>query len=265
MRAIVFDLDGVIYQGDTAIEGAVETIAWVRAQGIPHLFLTNTSSRPRTEQCRKLAGIDIAIEPEQILSPPAAAARWLRAQAAGPVALFVPPATQAEFAGLPRWDGDVKQTVGAVVIGDLAEAWTFARLNQAFQLLMARPAPHLVALGMTRYWRTAAGLQLDAGPFVSALQYASGIEPTVTGKPAQAFFRTAAETLDLAPRDLLMVGDDIRGDVQGAQRAGLRAALVRTGKFQPQDLESGIQPEAVLDSVAEVPGWWSRQSGTRTE
>lgn len=260
MRAIVFDLDGVIYQGDEAIEGAAETVAWVRAQGIPHLFLTNTSSRPRSDLCGKLAGMQIAIEPEHILSPPAAAARWLRAQAATPVALFVPPATQAEFAGLELWHGDMQQTVAAVVIGDLAEAWTFARLNQAFQLLMARPAPHLVALGMTRYWRTAAGLQLDAGPFVSALQYATGIEPTVTGKPAQAFFSAAAETLNMAPHDLLMVGDDIRGDVQGAQRAGLRAALVRTGKFQPQDLESGIRPEVVLDSVADLPGWWSRQS-----
>jgi ribonucleotide monophosphatase NagD (HAD superfamily) len=53
-----------------------------------------------------------------------------------------------------------------------------------------------------------------------------------------------------------MVGDDIRGDVQGAQHAGLCAALVRTGKFQPQDLESGVEPEVVLDSVASLPAWW---------
>ena len=260
MRAIVFDLDGVIYQGDQAIEGAAETIAWVRAQGIPHLFLTNTSSRPRSALCAKLAGMNIAVEPEHILSPPAAAARWLHAQTAGPVALFVPQATQAEFAGLPLWEGDMRQSVAAVVIGDLGQAWTFQRLNQAFQLLMIRPAPHLVALGMTRYWRTAEGLQLDAGPFVSALQYATGIEPTVTGKPAQTFFLAAAETLGSEPRELLMVGDDIRGDVQGAQRAGLRAVLVRTGKFQPQDLQSGIRPDAVLESVGAVPAWWRSQS-----
>ena len=256
MHAILFDLDGVIYQGDQPIEGAADVIAWIRGEAIPHLFLTNTSSRPRSELCRKLGGMGIAIDPEQIISPPAAAARWLRAQSAGPVALFVPPATQTEFAGLPRWNGDSNQAVGAVVIGDLAEAWTFARLNQAFQLLMASPAPRLVALGMTRYWRTPAGLQLDAGPFVSALQYAAGIEPVVTGKPARGFFLAAAETLGIPPDQLLMVGDDIRGDVQGAQKAGMRAALVKTGKFQPQDLESGVQPDVVLDSVASLPAWW---------
>lgn len=260
MRAILFDLDGVIYQGDKPIDGAAEAIAWARAQGIAHLFLTNTSSRPRTELCRKLAGMGIAMDSGHILSPPVAAARWLRAQVAGPIALFVPPATRAEFDGLPLWNGDISQAVGAVVIGDLAEAWTFARLNQAFQLLMSKPAPRLVALGMTRYWRAPAGLQLDAGAFVSALQYASGIEPVVTGKPASAFFLAAAETLQLAPHQLLMVGDDIRGDVQGAQQAGLQAALVRTGKFQPQDLECGVKPDAVLDSVAGLPAWWEHQS-----
>jgi HAD superfamily hydrolase (TIGR01458 family) len=256
MRAILFDLDGVIYQGGQPIEGAADVIAWIRAEAIPHLFLTNTSSRPRSELCRKLDGMGIAIDPDQILSPPAAAARWLRAQSAGPVALFVPPATQTEFAGLPRWSGAGDQAVGAVVIGDLAEAWTFARLNQAFQLLMVSPAPRLVALGMTRYWRTPTGLQLDAGPFVSALQYATGIEPVVTGKPARAFFLSAADMLGLAPDQLLMVGDDIRGDVQGAQHAGLRAALVKTGKFQLQDLDSGVQPDVVLESVASLPAWW---------
>jgi phospholysine phosphohistidine inorganic pyrophosphate phosphatase len=258
MRAILFDLDGVIYQGDQPIDGAADVIAWVRREAIPHLFITNTSSRPRSELCRKLDGMSIAIDPEQILCPPAAAARWLSAHTAGPVALFVPPATQTEFAGLPLWDGDIRQAVAAVVIGDLAGAWTFARLNQAFQLLMGRPAPRLVALGMTRYWRTSGGLQRDAGPFVSALQYATGIEPVVTGKPAPAFFLTAAEMLGLIPDQLLMVGDDIRGDVQGAQHAGLGAALVRTGKFQPQDLESGVQPEVVLDSVASLPAWWRK-------
>ena len=79
MRAILFDLDGVIYQGEQPIEGAADVIAWVRGEAIPHLFLTNTSSRPRAELCRKLGGMGIAIDPEQILSPPAAAARWLRA------------------------------------------------------------------------------------------------------------------------------------------------------------------------------------------
>ncbi|MGH9593145.1 MAG: HAD hydrolase-like protein [Bryobacteraceae bacterium] len=52
------------------------------------------------------------------------------------------------------------------------------------------------------------------------------------------------------------MGDDIDIDVGGAQRAGLRGALVRTGKFRPANLDSSVKPEAVLDSIAALPGWW---------
>ncbi|MFW6021554.1 MAG: HAD hydrolase-like protein, partial [Guyparkeria sp.] len=59
----------------------------------------------------------------------------------------------------------------------------------------------------------------------------------------------------------LMVGDDIVGDIDGARRAGLRALQVRTGKFRPDDLEQGITPDGVLDSIADLPDWWERESG----
>jgi phospholysine phosphohistidine inorganic pyrophosphate phosphatase len=256
MRGILFDLDGVIYEGETLIAGAGDVLAWAHAQGIPYLFLTNTSSRPRSALCSKLSGLGIEAQPGQILSPPAAAASWLRREVDGAVALFVPESTRSEFEGLSLWSGAPQARVGAVVVGDLGADWTFERLNLAFRLLMASPAPRLVALGMTRYWATSDGLQLDAGPFVKALQYASGVEPLVLGKPARAFFDSAARQLGIEPGELLMIGDDIRGDIEGGQRAGLRTALVKTGKFQSADLDSGVRPDAVLDSVAKLPQWW---------
>jgi ribonucleotide monophosphatase NagD (HAD superfamily) len=54
-----------------------------------------------------------------------------------------------------------------------------------------------------------------------------------------------------------MVGDDVRTDVGGAQRAGLAGVLVRTGKFAPSDLDGDVVPDAVLDSVADLPAWWA--------
>jgi ribonucleotide monophosphatase NagD (HAD superfamily) len=56
-----------------------------------------------------------------------------------------------------------------------------------------------------------------------------------------------------------MIGDDIRGDIDGAQAAGIKTVLVRTGKFRPADLEQGITPYAILDSVAALPAWWCTQ------
>ncbi len=258
MKAILFDLDGVFYQGERAIPGATETLAWVRAQQIPHLFVTNTTSRPRRLIVQKLARMGIEISPDEILSPPVAAADWLRSHQPGPLALFVPEATREEFADLPLLESQAESGAGAVVIGDLGQGWDFATLNRAFRLLMAEPRPQLIALGMTRYWRAEDGLRLDAAPFVVALEHAADIQALVLGKPAAPFFQAALARLGHAAADTLMLGDDIIGDIQGAQHAGLHGLLVRTGKFRPADLERGVQPDGVIDSIAELSGWWGR-------
>jgi HAD superfamily hydrolase (TIGR01458 family) len=149
-----------------------------------------------------------------------------------------------------------------VILGDLGSGWDFATLNRAFRLLMAEPRPRLIALGMTRYWRAADGLRLDCAPYVMALRHATGIEPVVLGKPAGPFFEAALRTVGAAADQTLMIGDDIRGDVGGAQRAGVRGLLVRTGKFLPDDLRGDIRPDGVLDSIADLPAWWeARRAG----
>ena len=80
--------------------------------------------------------------------------------------------------------------------------------------------------------------------------------PIVTGKPAPAFFNTALAMLGMEAQPTVMIGDEIRGDFDGAQRAGLRAVLMRTGKFRDKDLSQGIEPDAVLGSLEELPDWY---------
>ena len=260
MGGILFDLDGVLYLGREPLPGAAEVIRWVQGEGIPHLYLTNTTSRPRAALVDKLAAMGIDIEADQLLTPAVAALQWLRREAPGPPALFVPEATAAEFAACGPLPEEAVSGAAAVVVGDLGAGWSFNRLNRAFRLLMQDPPPALVALGMTRYWRAEDGLRLDTGPFVQALSYASGRTPVVMGKPAPAFFQAAAGLLDLPTTELVMIGDDIRGDIEGAQNAGIPGLLVRTGKFSPGDLKLGVKPAAVLDSVAALPDWWRTQT-----
>jgi HAD superfamily hydrolase (TIGR01458 family) len=249
MSGILFDLDGVLYLGGEPLPGAAEVIRWVQGEGVPHLYLTNTTSRPRAALVDKLAAMDMAIDAEQLLTPAVAALQWLGREAPGPPALFVPEATAVEFAACGPLPDEAESGAAAVVVGDLGAGWDFDRLNRAFRLLMQDPPPALVALGMTRYWRAEDGLRLNTGPFVQALSYASGRTPVVMGKPAAPFFQAAAEMLGLPPTELVMIGDDIRGDIEGAQNAG-------TGKFSPGDLELGVKPAAVLESVATLPDWW---------
>lgn len=254
---MLLDLDGVVYVGDEPVPGAAATVAWLAREGVPHCFLTNTTSRPRQAILDKLADLGVSAQTDQLLTPAVAAVSWLRRHDLTRPAVFAPEATAAEFAGLEPLPEDVEHGAGAVVIGDLGEGWDFATLNRALRLLMSDTSIPLVALGMTRYWRAEDGLRLDAGAFVRALEYAAGRTAVVLGKPDPAFFGAAVETLGAETEEVVMVGDDIRTDVGGAQRAGLTGVLVRTGKFSESDLGGEVTPDAVLDSLADLPRWWA--------
>lgn len=108
--------------------------------------------------------------------------------------------------------------------------------------------------GLPVRWQTGHGLVLDAGAFVAALEYATGREATIVGKPSPAFFRAAAESMGVDLPDMAVVGDDITTDVAGAQACGAAAVLVRTGKFREGDLSGGSpKPDVVLESLASLP------------
>jgi HAD-superfamily subfamily IIA hydrolase, TIGR01458 len=258
MKGVLIDLDGVVYQNDTLIPGADRAIAWLQQHDIPHLFLTNTTSRPKSALLAKLAGFGINMTPEALLTPPSAAVAYLRDKAKtgnAEIALFVPEATREDFAGLPEGEHPL-----AVVVGDLAEGWDFPTLNRAFNLLMANPQAELIALGMTRYWRASAGLQLDVGAFAAALGFAAEREPVVMGKPSAAFFQQATSLLGLPLTEVCMIGDDIKADVGGAQACGIKGVLVKTGKYREGDLALGT-PDYVLEELADLPEQWQTLGG----
>lgn len=262
MQAILFDLDGVFYVGDHLIAGSLDVLHWCNEKHIPYLFITNTTSKPPQAIVEKLSGFGIETEVRRILSPPVAAIDWLKQQGMQRISLYVGEQTGAMFSEFERATS-VAESVEAVIVGDMGEAWSFEVLNRAFRQLMQVPPPVLLALGMTRYWRAPDGLRLDAGAYVTALQYASGIEPIVLGKPAQAFFHAAVQRLGVKTDEVIVIGDDIKSDIGGAQQAGIPAVLVRTGKFRPADLAGPIKPYAVIDSIADLPAWYSTLAGSQ--
>ncbi|MFP4639418.1 MAG: TIGR01458 family HAD-type hydrolase [Guyparkeria sp.] len=259
MKAILFDMDGVLYEGERPIPGAARTLAWCRERGIPFRFLTNTTSRPREALVAKLADMGITADVGEIVTPPVAACDWLSRHVDGPVAAFVPERTRDEFTDLSLAPPGADRAA-AVIVGDLGEGWDFDTLNRAFRLIFDHPGTPLVALGLTRYWQAEDGARLDAGPFVRALEYALGIEAVVMGKPGRGFFDAALATLGVAAPEAVMIGDDIRSDVDAAMQAGLAAIQLRSGKFRERDLDLGIHPTAVVDSIADLPAWWEQHA-----
>ena len=248
VRGVVLDLDGTVYEADRLIAGARETVESIRSAGLPLRFATNTTRHPRSTLVEALSALGIRAEAPDLVTAPRAAAAWLAAHGVRRVALHMSGETAAEFADFTIEDTSPE----AVVVGDLGPGWTFERLNQAFRQL--QNGARLMAMQKNRYWRTEDGLTLDAGPFVAALEYATGREATVAGKPSEAFFTGAADTMDLPLADLVVVGDDIDTDVRGAMAAGARGVLVRTGKFRDSDLAGPTAaPDLVIDSIADLP------------
>ena len=255
-RGYLLDLDGTLYSGGAAIPGAVATLDRLRRQQIPVRLVTNTTSRSRAMLVERLRGYGFEVSTEDVFTATLAGSVLARTAGYRCVAPFVPEPALHDMAGLELAGGTSNHPRGcvpqAVMVGDLGERWNYALLQEAFEYIMA--GAELIALSRDRYWLNQDRLALDAGPFVAALEFATGRSALVAGKPSPGFYAAALQSLEVEPAgSVAMVGDDLWSDVEGAQRAGLQGWLVRTGKYRETALrESGILPDRILESVAEL-------------
>lgn len=247
ISAVLFDLSGVLYVGGEALPGAVQALRKLQAAGVPHRFVTNVTRTPSAELRQRLTGMGFDMPAENLFSAPIAARDYLKARQLRPF-MLIHPALEVEFAEFRHGSPD------AVLLGDAGDGFSYENLNRAFRLLM-EGAP-LLAMGNNRYFQEADGLSLDIGPFVSALEYASGVRATILGKPAGAFFAGAVQSLGSHASEVVMIGDDALADVEGALAAGLQGILVQTGKYRSGDEDQIKRSGAVvLADVAEAVDW----------
>ena len=235
------DLDGTLYVGDKPVEGAREAIGKLKSSGLVLRYVTNTTRKPRREVCERLRSLGFEVEEAEIFTPARAAAGLIGDRNCFPLV------DESLLEDLERVTLS-QDRPDYVLVGDLGEGFTYDRLNAAFRRLM--DGAELIALQKSRYWRKEDGLSLDAGPFVAALEYASGKSATVIGKPEKNFFRLALEELGLGPHEVAMVGDDAETDVAGARAAGLKGIQVKTGKYIPGTEGT---PDLTLESFADLP------------
>ena len=240
-RGLLVDLDGTLYIGDEPVEGAREAVGRLRVSGIAVRYVTNTTRKPRRWVCEHLHSLGFEVGETEVFTPARAAAGLIGDKSCFPL---VDESLLEDLEGV-FFTGDHPDYV---LVGDLGEGFTYDRLNAAFRLLV--DGAQLLALQKNRYWRREDGLALDAGPFVAALEYASGVSATVVGKPEESFFRLAVEDLGLEAHEVAMVGDDAEADVAGAQAAGLGGVQVKTGKYRPGEKGS---PDLALESFAGLP------------
>lgn len=248
IRGFLLDLDGVLYVGNQPVPGAIEALNILRERACPIRFISNSTRRSRASVADRLMAMGFSIAEKEIFTPAVAAASMLGRK--GKTAFLVTTGDahrDFEDAGIAV-TGDHPD---AVVVGDAGDRFTYGLLNHAMRMIFS--GAQLIALERDRTWMGADGLMLSAGPFVAALEYATGIEAICIGKPSEGFFSTALVGLGIPVSGAAMVGDDIETDIGGAQRCGMQGILVRTGKFREELLaSSGVIPDLVIDSVADL-------------
>lgn len=249
VRLVLLDIDGVVVDSWEPIVGAADAVTSLRDGGMTVRFLTNTTSRTRATIGDTLRAAGISVADDEISTAASATAAHLARHHPGARVLLLDDGPTDDLGDITlvgeQDDADV------VVLGGAGPSFGWERLSA----LAARVADgaSFVAMHGSAVWQTRAGLRLDTGAFAAAIEQATGIAPTVVGKPAPAMFDDVLMAEDCPPGKAVMVGDDVRSDVLAAQALGIIGVLVRTGKFRPELLAAADgEPDHIVDSIADV-------------
>ncbi len=276
VRGILCDLDGVVYRGDEACQGAVEGLLAARAAGVRLLFMTNNASRPPQDVAEHLTRLGLPAGADEVLTASQVAAEVVAGRrATGELALedgavvlavggagvgaalagaglpWVGPqqAREAALAGRPLEVGAVVQGYGPRVgVDDLTEAAYAVRAGATW-----------VATNDDATLPTERGLAVGNGSLVAAVANATGSVPEVVGKPHAPAYRIAVRRLGLAVEECLMLGDRMDTDIAGAAGLGLPSALVLTGVSTRQEAEDAppeLRPDHVAETIPDLAFLW---------
>ncbi|KAK6010024.1 HAD hydrolase family [Ostertagia ostertagi] len=114
---------------------------------------------------RRVTGCGFRIGKDEIFTSLVAARKFVEDRKLRPMLMLAKEA-------LEDFEGVNVTNPNAVVIGLAPSEFHFERLNEAFKLVLN--GAQLVAIHKGRYYKRADGLALGPGPFVAALEYATG-------------------------------------------------------------------------------------------
>ena len=246
VKAILLDLDGVLYVGQEPLPGAIKAFECLRETSLPMAGVTNTTTQSKSHVVDKLHTLGFDFASDGIFTPAALAVQCIGGKSAS---FFIRDQLREDFQSVAEDDDHPD----FVVMGDIGSAgYDPVKLQRIFELVI--DGAELLALHKNRFWQKPEGLVLDLGTYVAAIEYATGKSAKVLGKPSPSFFHLICAQLNVRPEEALMVGDDIESDIGGAIDAGLKAALVKTGKYREDFAkQTGIKPNLTLPSIADLP------------
>jgi len=250
IKGLLVDIDGTLYFKGKAIPGAIETVNKLREAGLRLLFLTNTDSKSPKTILKILKDYGFKIDEDEIFTPVIALKEFLSKYPRKKSYFVATEEVEKEFRELPQAKGS--ELPDFAIIGDFHDNWDVNRLNQAFKFVLK--GAQLLGMQGNRYYLDRNGEPvIDTGSFVQMIANAANVTPKIFGKPSKEYFLHALKRMNLGIDNVIVIGDDLESDIQGAINAGIKGILVKTGKGQYfESTKSEIEPFLVIDSFSSL-------------
>jgi HAD superfamily hydrolase (TIGR01458 family) len=229
---LLIDFDGVIKLGDKPAADAEDFFDFIRKKNIPAYIISNSTLRTSEDIKDFFEKYDI------VCDIPAMTASEVTLKFAADnykrIKVYCSENIKKLFSKLI-----VKENPEAVVVGDLADQWSYDILNQIFRDVIS--GADFIAMQKNKFWKPdGKTLCLDAGSFITAIEYAASKKALLIGKPSPIYFKTALKMLGNENSSFYMLGDDLETDILAAQQIGGKGILIFTGKTQ-YPLSPGIK------------------------
>jgi 4-nitrophenyl phosphatase len=249
IRALIVDMDGVLWRGGTFLPGVAEFFAFLRQRSLPFILATNNSTATPAGVSDRLAQCDVEIGLPEVLTSAMATATYLQ-QRLSPNAKIHAIGESAVRVALQQAGFDLTDAtdeVDAVVIGFDREI-TWKKLAHA--ALAIQRGALFVGTNPDVSFPLEQGQAPGNGAFVKVVELTTGVHPLIVGKPEPLLYQQAAQILQVDPTTILAVGDRLETDILGAQRAGMATALLLTGVTAPESAtDADIKPDWIFHDL----------------
>ncbi len=251
IKAIIADMDGVLWRGSQPLPGLTEFFDFLFERRMDFALATNNSRNTPSDYVTKLAALGVpGIEPRHIVTSGTATVSALRAEYRAGTGVYVVGGDGLKQLLIKAGFELVERDAELVVCGidfDL----TYSKVKTA--TLLIRSGARFIGTNPDSSFPSPEGLVPGAGSLLALIESASGVKPTIIGKPARGMFKAALRQLDAVAEETLMIGDRIGTDIAGASALGIKTALVLTGVETDASLrESEVQPDAVFAGLPEL-------------
>ena len=258
IHALIIDMDGVLWEGNQALPGLIEFFQQLRKQQLPFILATNNASLTQEQYVSKLERMGVSISINEILTSSMATAHYLSEQTVpNSTTVFIigedglrHPFTELGFNLIDSFQ-DVHNNPADFVICGLDRQVTWEKLANASLHLSA--GAKFIATNADTTLPTERGPVLGNGAFLAALEAATGVTPTVIGKPESFMYQHAIRLLGVAPEYTIAIGDRLNTDILGAVNTGIRSIMVLTGISSKEDLKSiDYQPTWIMSDIQAI-------------